>query len=210
MCAILTYAAKGNFAFSEDDPDAASITCSKNFLIEQILGCPSSAGDRTAINASLVRLSETGLSVIKRGDDEVLMKSMLRVGPSPDGSRKLHIQIPFEWVFLFKRGEWAVIHADVAHLDDLTGWLAYFYACHSQPYAVDVEKLKTLCGRENHRHNDFYAALKTSLDRLSSPHMPPDVRISSISYVQCGRRLKTIEVSLVAWDERKKAKTQLH
>eukprot|EP01037_Dinobryon_pediforme_P022886 gene22886-24189_t len=137
--------------------------------------------------ASLIRLGGARLRV--RHDDwefqgpTLLSVSMQRRANSTEyqGSDELCIQITEDIAELFGPGAWTAVDKKAVAYDGLLGWTANFYASHANGYRYDVDALNRLSGYPGTSSN-FKQGLRSALDKLSTPELPDDVRVTSYGY----------------------------
>ena len=146
-------------------------------------GVSSDAGLRDKIAGSLIRLAQTEV-VIRQDGTDFRLKSLIEVdgidAPAIEGERrKVRLRIQQELADLYGKDQWRKIPMAALTFSKLRGWLACFFASHSEPAWLSIAALHRLSGL-NCRISDFKGRLlHTALKDLQSNDTPPSVRIAS-------------------------------
>lgn len=156
-----------------------------------------------AIRASLLRLSAAQMRMrYNRLNLEV--PKLLTVsfedgeaGKDYKGSDVLVLRVTTDIADLFGPGEWTAVELTTVGYGGLKGWLANFYAGHSGPKWLPVEKLFEVSGYESHMRN-FKAGIRNALEKLMNEDTPECSRIKSYHFSKDESKLLVIRT---AWTE---------
>ncbi|MBP4050899.1 hypothetical protein J9978_15530 [Chromobacterium violaceum] len=161
------------------------------------MGGSYSLDSHKAIRASLLRLSFAQMRLrFNRLNLEVpkLLTVSFADGEAGEdfkGSDMLLLRVTESVAELFGPGTWTAVDKEAVGYDGLMGWLASFYASHSGPQWLPVERLHQLSGYESHMRN-FKASLVRALDKLKHEKTPPCSRVSAYHFSKDGTKLMVV------------------
>jgi hypothetical protein len=118
-------------------------------------------------------------------------------GKDYKGSDVLVLRVTTDIAELFGPGGWTAVELATVGYGGLKGWLANFYAGHSGPKWLPVEKLFEVSGYESHMRN-FKAGIRKALEKLMNEDTPECSRIKSYQFSKDESRLFVIRT---AWTE---------
>ena len=161
------------------------------------MGGSYSLDSHKAIRASLLRLSFAQMRLrYNRMNLEVpkfLAVSFAdgETGEEFKGSDMLLLRVTESVAELFGPGAWTAVDKEAVSYDGLMGWLASFYASHSGPQWLPVERLYQLSGYESHIRN-FKASLVRALDKLKNEKTPTCSQVSAYHFSKDGTKLMVV------------------
>ncbi|MFM0152878.1 hypothetical protein [Paraburkholderia sediminicola] len=85
-------------------------------------------------------------------------------------------------------GAWTAVEDGALRRDGLRGWLGSFYAGHSAPQWLPVERLYDLSGYKSYMRN-FKASLVRALEKLKAPQTPPCSRVAAYHFSKDGAKI---------------------
>ncbi|MYN47784.1 hypothetical protein GTP23_22370 [Pseudoduganella sp. FT93W] len=150
-----------------------------------------------AIRASLLRLSLAQLR-LRYNDWNLEVPKLLTVS-FKDGaingkynaSDILTLQISESIAKLFGPGQWTAVDKDAVIYDGLKGWLASFYAGHSQAAWLPVDTLRQISGYSSDRSN-FKKSLIAALEKLKEECTPNCSRVSEYHFKDDGTAVMVV------------------
>lgn len=153
-----------------------------------------------AIRASLLRLSFAQMRLrYNRWNIEVpkLLSVSFEDGAVDGnfkGSDTMLLRVTVSVAELFGPGSWTAVDKEVAGYDGIMGWIANFYAGHSGPFWLPVERLYHLSGYESHMRN-FKASLVRALNKLKDDQTPDCCRIGAYHFSKDGTKLMVVRTA---------------
>jgi hypothetical protein len=147
-----------------------------------------------AIRASLLRLSFAQMR-LRYNRMNIEVPKLLSVtfedgeaGGDFKGSDTLLLRVTVSVAELFGPGAWTAVTSEAVGYDGLRGWLASFYAGHSAPQWLPVERLHQLSGYKSHMRN-FKASLIRALEKLKASETPACSRVAVYYFSKDGTKI---------------------
>lgn len=162
------------------------------------LGSGYTSTTHRAIRASLLRLS---FAQLRMRYDEVnyelpkLLAVSFEDKLKAKGSDIIWFQVTESVAELFGPGKWTAVDSVVSDYDGLKGWLANFYASHSEARWLDIENLRELSGYKS-KMSHFRVSLISALEQLKSDSTPICSKIAKFDISTDGASIK---VTRSAW-----------
>ena len=123
--------------------------------------------------------------------------------PEEGDKQVVHFRVLTEVAELYGADRWTWIpESFFSYAKGFTGWLSAFYLTHSDEYPIDLPILLELTGAKCSL-SEFRRKLKISLDKLSQPSVPEELRVKTWEINEKGK----VIVKMCCWVDKKEEKS---